>query len=165
MALVAISEALSLRYIALAILILLPTAIIIDYARVLLLRRKLPPGPLPWPIVGNTFQLPPNKPWIYFEEISKRLNAPVITYWIGRNPTVWINDAWSASDILDKRAGIYASRPRMVVFGELSMGKQLPANVDQTRVHRFCETRPLPCLTELQYALTSFGFLVPIQVY
>lgn len=44
----------------------------------------------------------------------------MITFWIGRNPTVWINDAWSASELLDKKAAIYASRPRMVVFAELT---------------------------------------------
>ncbi|KAK3721978.1 hypothetical protein LTR37_002794 [Vermiconidia calcicola] len=79
-----------------------------------------PPGPLPLPIIGNTHLLPENKPWIYFERLSKSLNSPVITFWIGRNPTVWINDAWSASELLDKKAAIYASRPRMVVFAELT---------------------------------------------
>lgn len=79
-----------------------------------------PPGPFPLPIVGNTFSLPDVKPWIYFEELSKKLNSPVITFWIGRNPTVWINDAWSASELLDKKAAVYSSRPRMVVFGELT---------------------------------------------
>ncbi|RDL29910.1 putative cytochrome P450 [Venustampulla echinocandica] len=63
------------------------------------------------------------KPWIYFEELSKKYDTPLITFWIGRRPTVWICDAWTASEILDKRAGIYASRPRMVVFGELGPGQ------------------------------------------
>jgi hypothetical protein len=40
---------------------------------------------MPWPIIGNTYQLPDNKPWIYFEELSKRYNTPLITYWIGRS--------------------------------------------------------------------------------
>lgn len=44
----------------------------------------------------------------------------MITFWIGRRPTVWINDASSASELLDKKAAIYASRPRMVVFAELT---------------------------------------------
>jgi hypothetical protein len=39
---------------------------------------------MPWPIIGNTYQLPDNKPWIYFEELSKKYNTPIITYWIGR---------------------------------------------------------------------------------
>ena len=91
-----------------------------------------PPGPLPFPIVGNTFQLPDNKPWIYFEELSKRYNTPLITFWIGRNPTVWINDAWAASDILEKRAGIYCSRPRMLVFAELGSGQNNLVNMITT---------------------------------
>jgi hypothetical protein len=85
--------------------------------------KMQPPGPLPLPIVGNTYLLPDSKPWIYFEQLAKKYNAPLITFWIGRNPTVWICDAWAASELLDKRAGIYSSRPRMVVFGELGTGQ------------------------------------------
>lgn len=95
-------------------------ALLIDYARMLALAKKMPPGLMPLPIIGNTHLLPENKPWIYFEELSKRLKSPVITFWIGRNPTVWINDAWSASELLDKKAAVYSSRPRMVVFAELT---------------------------------------------
>jgi Cytochrome P450 len=101
---------------------LVSLAVIVDYASMLNLHFKMPPGPWPLPIVGNTFLLPDKKPWFYFEELSKRYNAPIITFWIGRNPTVWLNDAWAASELLDKRAGIYSSRPRMVVFGELGSG-------------------------------------------
>lgn len=60
------------------------TAIIIDYGYMLWLRSKMPPGPFPWPIIGNTFSLPENKPWIYFEELSKKYETPLITFWIGR---------------------------------------------------------------------------------
>ncbi|KAF7189144.1 Cytochrome P450 monooxygenase [Pseudocercospora fuligena] len=94
--------------------------LLIDYARILVLHRQMPPGVIPLPIIGNTHLLPENKPWIYFEELSKKLKSPVITFWIGRNPTVWINDAWSASELLEKKAAVYASRPRMVVFAELT---------------------------------------------
>ena len=138
-ALTAITSSLSVSSLLLILLISTILVITIDYIRILLLRQKLPPGPLPWPIVGNTFQLPPNKPWIYFETLSLQLNAPVITYWIGRNPTIWINDAQSASEILDKRASIYCSRPRMLVFGVLSMGQSNIVSMyygDRWRVHR-----------------------------
>lgn len=63
----------------------------------------------------------------------------MITYWIGRNPTVWLNDAKSASDILDKRAGTTSSRPRMIVFGELSFDQSNLVTMrygDRFRVHR-----------------------------
>lgn len=26
--------------------------------------------------------------------------------WIGRNPTLWINDSWTAHELLEKRANI-----------------------------------------------------------
>lgn len=61
-----------------------------------------------------------------------------------RNPTVWINDAWAAHEIFEKKAQIYTSRPRMVVFGELGSGQsnlvtmqiRNTAERDQWRIHR-----------------------------
>ncbi|KAH8600239.1 cytochrome P450 [Bisporella sp. PMI_857] len=128
----------------LLILALMITAIAIDYGYMLYLRAKMPPGPLPLPIIGNTFLLPNHKPWIYFEELSKRYKAPLVTFWIGRNPTVWICDAWAAHELFEKRAQIYSSRPRMVVFGELGTGQanlvtmrtRTTAERDKWRVHR-----------------------------
>jgi cytochrome P450 len=147
--------------IAVAVLVTAALGVLADYAWMLYLRSKMvrttpqqgfcntadslqPPGPFPYPIIGNTFQLPDNKPWIYFEELSKKYNTPLITYWIGRNPTVWINDAWTASELLDKRAGIYCSRPRMLVFAELGSGQNnlvnmytlTPAQRERFRVQR-----------------------------
>ncbi|CAN8101730.1 unnamed protein product [Discula destructiva] len=126
------------------ILTLAILGVALDYGRMLLLRAKMPPGPLPLPIVGNTFQLPAHKPWLWFEQLSESYNAPLITVWIGRNPTVWINDAWAAADIFEKRAGIYSSRPRMVVFAELGSGQSnlvnmytwTPEQRERWRVHR-----------------------------
>jgi cytochrome P450 len=51
---------------------------------------------------------------------------------MSRNPTVWINDAWTASELLDKRAGIYCSRPRMLVFAELGSGQHNLVNMITT---------------------------------
>lgn len=70
--------------VALGLLAVLATVIAADYAHMLYLRSKMPPGPFPLPIIGNTFSLPDNKPWIYFEELSKKYNTPLITFWIGR---------------------------------------------------------------------------------
>lgn len=73
-------------------------------------------------MIGNTHLLPDQKPWIYFEQLAKEYNTPMITFWTGRRPTIWICDAWAADELLNKRAAIYASRPRMVVFSELGAG-------------------------------------------
>ncbi|KAF2202430.1 cytochrome P450 [Delitschia confertaspora ATCC 74209] len=130
--------------VALVMLLTGALAVLADYIWMLYLRSKMPPGPLPLPIVGNTYSLPDNKPWIHFEELAKKYNSPIITFWIGRNPTVWINDAWTASELLEKRAGIYCSRPRMLVFAELGAGQNnlvnmittTPAERERFRIHR-----------------------------
>ena len=80
---VAIPDA-SLLNVGLGLLVVVVSAIAADYAHMLYLRSRMPPGPFPWPIVGNTFLLPDNKPWIYFEELSKKYKTPLITFWIGR---------------------------------------------------------------------------------
>ncbi|RYN46221.1 hypothetical protein AA0114_g8511 [Alternaria tenuissima] len=109
-------------------------ALILDYSRMLYLRWRMPPGPLPWPIIGNTFSLPEEKPWFLIEQLSKDYNSPLITFWIGRRPTIWINDAWAADEVLVKRANIYNSRPRMLMFAELMGGQN-------NLLHKYTYTR------------------------
>jgi hypothetical protein len=68
----------------LGVVALAATALAVDYGWMLYMRSRMPPGPLPLPIIGNTFSLPDHKPWLYFEELSKYYKTPVITFWIGR---------------------------------------------------------------------------------
>lgn len=93
--------------------------VMIDYVRVLRLRRKMPPGPFPLPLVGNYFAIPKIKPWIEFEKWAQYYNDPMITLWQGHRPTIMCNDIWSISDLLDKKANIYSSRPHMIAMGDL----------------------------------------------
>jgi hypothetical protein len=98
-------------------------AVLFDYSNMLRLRARMPPGPFPLPIVGNVLQFPKCKPWVRFEQWSQKYNDPMITVWIGRAPTVVLNDAWTASDLMDKRANIYSSRPVFQVPGRLMGGE------------------------------------------
>jgi len=91
-----------------------------NYIRVLLLRRRLPPGPFPLPVLGNHFRIPYWQPWVRFEEWSREYANPMITIWLGSRPVIVLNDAWTASDLLEKRADVYSSRPRFVAMGELT---------------------------------------------
>lgn len=97
----------------------LVTWALVDYARVLRLRRKLPPGPFPLPLLGSFFQIPKYKPWVTWERMSKEYNNPMITLWNGHRPVIVCNDAWTISDLLEKRAAIYSSRPRLVTLADL----------------------------------------------
>jgi hypothetical protein len=121
-------------------------ALLIDYGRMLRLRQKLPPGPFPLPIIGNVLQLPKCKPWVRFEDWANKYNNPLTTVWFGRQPTIVLNDAWTASDLMDKRANIYSSRPIFQVPGEVMGGRfanqtMLQYN-DRWRLHRKLTVNP-----------------------
>jgi cytochrome P450 len=80
--------------------------------------RRMPPGPVPLPFLGNKLALPKSRPWIQFQEWSKTY-GPIFTIWIGRRPTLVISDPTVAAELLEKRSTKYSSRPRMVVLGEI----------------------------------------------
>jgi hypothetical protein len=63
-------------------------ALLTEWARVLNMRRKLPPGPFPFPIIGNHFQTPTVRPWLAWEKWAKYYNSPLMTIWIGRYPRI-----------------------------------------------------------------------------
>ncbi len=93
--------------------------VLADYVRVLRLRRRMPPGPFPLPVFGNYFGLPKYKPWIEYEKWAEYYGDPMITIWQGHRPTIMCNDIWSISDLLDKKANIYSSRPHMIAMGDM----------------------------------------------
>ncbi|PVH85068.1 cytochrome P450 [Cadophora sp. DSE1049] len=77
---------------------------------------RMPPGPTPLPFIGN--KLPTSKPWVQFQEWSKKY-GPIFTIWVGRRPTLVISDPQVAVDLMEKRSTKYSSRPRFVVMGEM----------------------------------------------
>lgn len=114
--------------------------VLVDYVRVLRLRRRMAPGPFPLPLFGNIFQIPGSRQWQKFEEWSIKYQSPIITIWDGHTAVVICNDAWSMSNLCDKRANIYSSRAVKTLTGKIfGLNKFNQAGLaygDQWRLHR-----------------------------
>ncbi|TFK53799.1 cytochrome P450 [Heliocybe sulcata] len=73
-------------------------------------RLPYPPGPKPWPIVGNYFQLSKTKPWLQYEQWGKQYGDLVYVHIFGEDVII-INSERVATELLEKRNKIYSSRP------------------------------------------------------
>ncbi|KAI0721292.1 cytochrome P450 [Cerioporus squamosus] len=78
----------------------------------------LPPGPRPLPIVGNLFNIPKRSPWKAYQEYSKQYGK-IISFQAMGQTLVIVDDPEIAVELLEKRSGIYSSRPDSIVV-ELS---------------------------------------------
>ncbi|KAJ6561881.1 cytochrome P450 [Mycena capillaripes] len=81
--------------------------------------KHLPPGPAPtsW-LVGNRNQVPPQKPWRWFQELNDQY-GPVVYLQMGQTPTVVIGTAQAAWEILEKKSPVTSSRPRFIMGQEI----------------------------------------------
>ncbi|OWY46857.1 cytochrome P450 [Alternaria alternata] len=87
------------------------------------LRRRqdsnLPPGPPRLPILGNLHQAPKEAVWVTYQKWVEQYGPLVYLNFAGTN-VILIGDHEVAKDLLDKKAMIYSSRPRMVMAQELT---------------------------------------------
>ncbi|KAJ7540809.1 hypothetical protein O6H91_10G036100 [Diphasiastrum complanatum] len=79
-------------------------------------QHKLPPGPSPWPIVGNMLQAN-DLPHRWFAKLASQY-GPILYLYMGSNPYVIVNNAEMAKEALKTRDADFASRPRSM-FGEV----------------------------------------------
>ncbi|TFY68456.1 hypothetical protein EVJ58_g998 [Rhodofomes roseus] len=80
--------------------------------------RPLPPGPKRLPLLGNLHQLPSGSQEHTFKSWAKKYGDLIYAEFIGHR-TLIVNSPKVARDLLDKRGGIYSSRPRLVTMVEL----------------------------------------------
>ncbi|KAJ4475728.1 cytochrome P450 [Lentinula aciculospora] len=81
-------------------------------------RLRLPPGPKPLPVIGNVLEIPTERSWIKYAEWG-RMYGDVIHITAFRQSIIILNSAKAIFDLLERKGGIYADRPRMVMAGDL----------------------------------------------
>ena len=97
----------------------------------------LPPGPKGYPLIGNLFDIPLDKPWIVYEEWSKTYGKSFITAnaslqlcnWIFPGDMIYLNVLGQqflilnslefTRDLFDKRSSNYSDRKQMTMMSEL----------------------------------------------
>ncbi|MED6199981.1 hypothetical protein PIB30_080946 [Stylosanthes scabra] len=75
--------------------------------------RSLPPGPKPWPIIGNLPEMLANRPtsrWIH--NIMNDLNTEIACIRLGNIHVVTLTSPEIACEIMTKQDSVFASRPR-----------------------------------------------------
>ncbi|KAA8519283.1 hypothetical protein F0562_013539 [Nyssa sinensis] len=95
---------------ALLVLLLIFTFIFLTYKLYQRLRFKLPPGPRPWPIVGNLYDIKPVR-FRCFAEWSQSY-GPIISVWFGSTLNVIVSNTELAKEVLKEHDQHLADRHR-----------------------------------------------------
>ncbi|KAI0290257.1 cytochrome P450 [Multifurca ochricompacta] len=82
--------------------------------------RSVPPGPWGPPILGQAMDFL-DKRWLFGKDCKQRFKDIMYLHCFGQ-PIVVFNSLKSATELLDRRASIYSSRPRFIMAHEILSG-------------------------------------------
>ncbi|KAM9638555.1 cytochrome P450 2C5-like [Morphnus guianensis] len=82
-------------------------------------RSQLPPGPAPWPILGNLWQKDVLPLYRTYEKLSSRY-GPIFTVWLGLKPVVVLCGYEVVTDALLGHYEEFGGRPEIPLLVQLS---------------------------------------------
>ncbi|CAM6104831.1 unnamed protein product [Calypogeia fissa] len=85
--------------------------------------KRLPPGPKPWPIIGNLNEMGQMN-HLGMANISKKYGSPLIHLWLGSVHLIVANSMETAKQILKVQDANWASRPILTPLSILSYNNQ-----------------------------------------
>ncbi|THH30749.1 hypothetical protein EUX98_g3443 [Antrodiella citrinella] len=95
--------------------------------RLLKARPPLPPGPKPWPIIGNMLDVPTVRPWERYREWCDKYDSDVIFIQLPTLPMVILGSVKAATDLLEKRSQLYSDRRESQMLKLMSFNNMLPS--------------------------------------
>ncbi|KAF8510471.1 cytochrome P450 [Hysterangium stoloniferum] len=81
-------------------------------------RKDRPPGPKPYPIIGNLLDFPKGREWLTFSSWAKTYGNCMSISILGQTILI-LDDYTTANELLELRSAVYSSRPRLVMAGDL----------------------------------------------
>ncbi len=83
--------------------------------------KGYPPGPPTLPLIGNLHQMPNEKAHLQFQEWAEQYGS-IYSLILGSKVVVVLNTDQAIKDLVDKRSGIYSSRPDLYLGRLISGG-------------------------------------------
>ncbi|RYC55237.1 hypothetical protein CHU98_g10974 [Xylaria longipes] len=83
--------------------------------------KGLPPGPPTLPLIGNLHLMPKEKGHLQFQKWANEY-GPIYSLILGTQVMIVLSSDEAVKDLLDKRSGIYSSRPDMYLSQKIKYG-------------------------------------------
>ncbi|TFK62152.1 cytochrome P450 [Pluteus cervinus] len=94
--------------------LLLACAFVVEIRRKNRLPR--PPGPKPWPLIGNALEIPQSRSWLTYTEWGRRYNSSLLYMSALGQHLLVINSIEDAVELLDERAPLTSDRPTIPIL-------------------------------------------------